>query len=66
MMWRANSRSKDGYSALIKRDDNVGYYVYIFKDGICLQDYLEDNLDIAMQVAAEVCGVDVDDWVYED
>ena len=43
----------------------VGFYVYIYKDGKCTHDYLQDTFDKAKEFAYEDFAVPLDSW-HED
>jgi hypothetical protein len=40
----------------------VGYYLYVFDNGRCTHDYLQDTVDLAKLCAAEEFGVPLQNW----
>ncbi len=58
-------QSKYGiYKAIIEEDfPDVGFYLYIWKNGIGLNDYLQDSLAICKEQAFEEFGIPLDCWV---
>jgi len=62
MKWRANSQSLKPRHYEIKHDPSVGFYLYVFEDGKCIRDYLQDTLELAMECAWEDFGVQKDAW----
>jgi hypothetical protein len=47
---------------LIEEDPGIGWYLYIFSNGSCVKDYLQDSETLAMQVAAEDYDVSFRLW----
>lgn len=41
---------------------DVGAYLYIFENGKCIQDHLQDNVTMCMEFANEEFGVDIGTW----
>lgn len=62
MKWQAKSDSLKSRHYEIKYDPNVGFYFYVFEDGKCIRDYLQDTLELAMECAWEDFGVPIDAW----
>jgi hypothetical protein len=62
MKWLANSNSTKPRRYEIRHDPLVGFYLYIFEDGKCIRDYLQDTLEIAMECAQEDYGVSKNAW----
>jgi hypothetical protein len=60
MKWRANSQSLKPMHYEIKHDPSIGFYIYLFEDGKCIRDYLQDTLELAMECAWEDFGVQKD------
>jgi hypothetical protein len=50
---------------VIKRDTAAGFYLFVFQDGVCVQDYLQDTLEQAIEMAHDDFGVPKDAWVEE-
>lgn len=46
----------------IEHDPEAGYYLYIFKNNECIKDYLQDTLEIAMEIAQEEYDVSRNSW----
>lgn len=42
--------------------DQMGYYLYVYENGKCTYDYLQDTLEIAIQQAFEDFDVPKDAW----
>ena len=62
MKWRANSQSLKPRHYEIKHDPSVGFYLYVFEDGKCIRDYLQDTLELAMESAWKDFGVQKKSW----
>jgi len=60
MKWE--SRSKN-FILEIKLDKSAGYYLYVFKNGKCILDYLQDSFEIATDIALEEYGVPKEAWI---
>lgn len=41
----------------------VGVYLYVYKEGKCIKDMLQDTIDICKEVALEEYGVPIDFWI---
>jgi hypothetical protein len=63
MKWRAEVRSPEVILLEIEHDPQVGYYLFIWKEGQCIRDELQDTLEIAMQSAEDSYGVARSAWV---
>ena len=50
---------------VIKGDVAAGFYIFVFQDGVCVQDYLQDTLEQAIEMAHDDFGVSKDAWVEE-
>lgn len=46
----------------IKYDPLAGFYLYVFEDGKCIRDYLQDTLESAIECAWEDFGVPKEAW----
>jgi hypothetical protein len=42
--------------------EGVGFYLYVFEDGRCTHDHLQDTLELAKSFAEEELGVPVSSW----
>jgi hypothetical protein len=62
MKWQASSQFLKPRHYEIKNDPSVGFYLYVFEDGKCIRDYLQDTLELAMKYALEDFGVPKDAW----
>ena len=60
MKWHAISESFKTRHYEIEFDPHVGYYLYVFEGSKCIQDYLQDTLEIAIECALEDFGVPKD------
>ena len=60
------SARKDGFYFEIREDrSDVGWYLYIYKDGECIRDELQDTLEVCLQIAEEDYEVHRLEWVEE-
>ena len=55
----ARIRDKHGE---IAHDPKVGFYLYIFEDGRCIRDHLQDTVEQAMRQAAVDYGIPQGAW----
>ncbi len=63
MKWIARHSGPLGrLDCTIKHDKYVGYYLYIYINGIDTYDYLQDSFEIAVDQALEQFGVPKDAW----
>ena len=62
MKWSANSESLKSRCYEIKYDPFTGFYFYVFEENVCIRDYLQDTLEIAMDSALEDYGVPKSAW----
>ncbi len=62
MKWRAESELFKPRSYEIKHDPLVGFYLYVFEDGKCIRDHLQDSFAIAVEAALEDYDVPQDAW----
>lgn len=62
MKWIADIVSEDKWQFEIEHDENVGYYLYIWKNDKGIADYLQDTLEIAMEQARDDFGVPLEAW----
>lgn len=54
----------DDYLAIIEEDlPDTGFYLYLWKNGVGLADYLQDTLDICKEQAFEEFGIPKNSWV---
>jgi len=54
---------KDGKEFRIERDlAEVGWYLYVYKDGNCLKDYLQDSVQELKTLALDEYGIDENAW----
>jgi hypothetical protein len=56
------SASCDGREFRIVADPNVGFYLYVFENGRCIRDYLQDSEAIAKEMAEDDFGVPASVW----
>lgn len=75
--WYSTYEHPDGLNFIIRRDTNVGYYIYLYESFECFEedlktpgvcphhqdDDLQDTLEIAKEVTFDNFGVPVDSWV---
>jgi hypothetical protein len=65
MKWRAEPEFLKPRSFEIRRDPSVGYYLYVFEEGRCIRDHLQDTFEIAVESALEDYDVPKDAWRLE-
>lgn len=54
----------NGHTYLIKEDKpEVGAYLLVFENGVCVRDYLQDNVSICIEFAFEDFGVPSSAWL---
>lgn len=51
---------------VIEHDETVGYYLYVFEDGRCVRDYLQNSLDGAINFAFAQFNVPKKLWAKAD
>jgi hypothetical protein len=61
-MWRAESQASNSMNFEIKHDPLVGYYLYVFENGKCVREYLQDTLELAIESAFDDYKVPKDIW----
>jgi hypothetical protein len=47
---------------IIKHDPSVGFYLYVYENGQCIRDYLQDTLILAKDMAFEDFQVPHEAW----
>jgi len=62
MKWRATPSKLEPRSFEIKQDPFVGFYLYVFENGKCIRDHLQDSFEIAVESAMEDYDVPKDAW----
>ncbi len=62
MKWKVAPHSPKHRYYEIKHDPSVGFYLYVFENGKCICDYLQDTLELAMECAWEDFGVPKNAW----
>jgi len=56
----------DGKLYAIEQDrPEVGAYLYVYENGLCIQDYLQNDVNMCIEFAYEDFGVPVDAWQKE-
>lgn len=45
-----------------KDNSEVGVYLYVYEDGKCTYDYLQDSIEDCMEFAVEEFGVPINSW----
>ena len=66
MKWVANCELELNRCFEIEFAPPVGYYLYVYKEGQCIMDYLQDTFEIAVDMAFEDFGVPKDSWRLEE
>ncbi len=62
MKWRAQSQALKPRTYEIEYDPLVGFYLYVFKNGKCTHDYLQDTLELTKEYALKDFGVPKNIW----
>ncbi len=62
MKWQAKLKCFPQIYYEIKRGPSVGFYLYVFQNGKCIHDYLQDTLELAIEFAWEDFGVPKNAW----
>ena len=65
MKWSAKADFLQPLSFNIVHDPNVGFYLYVFENNVCIQDHLQDSFQIATESALEYFDVPTDIWVMD-
>jgi hypothetical protein len=47
---------------IIERDEAVGFYLYVYENEYCVRDYLQDTLELAIEMASEDYQVPKEAW----
>ena len=47
---------------MIEQDEAAGFYLYVYEKDKCIRDYLQDTLDIAIDMAFEDFQVPRESW----
>jgi hypothetical protein len=54
----------NGLKFVIEEDNpDVGAYLYVYRDGNCIYDYLQNDVNMCVRFAFEDFGVPEDIWV---
>jgi hypothetical protein len=62
MKWQAKPKFFQSRYYEIKHVPLVGFYLYVFENGKCIRDYLQDTLELAIEFAWEDFSVPKDAW----
>jgi len=62
MKWSAQPEFLKPRYFEIKQDPAAGFYLYVYEDGKCLFDQLQDTLEIAIECAQEDYNVPKNSW----
>ncbi len=66
MEYRKLNAEHDGRSFRIEEDNpDIGWYLYVSKDGQCTHDHLQDSLEKAKEQALRQYGVPKEAWIEE-
>jgi hypothetical protein len=66
MRWIAEITQPESARFVIEHDKLAGFYVYVYRDGRLIADYLQDTLDIAKRFAFEKFNVHPGIWMQVD
>lgn len=61
MKWRAKSKSFEQYYEIVQ-EPSLGFYLYVFENGECTYDYLQETLELSFECAEEFYGIPKDAW----
>jgi hypothetical protein len=62
MKWIAEPHLLKSRRFEINQEPLVGFYLYVFENGECIRDHLQDTLKIAIETALEDYDVPKDAW----
>jgi len=63
MIFKVYEVIKDNILFRIEEDyPEVGAYLYVYEDGQCVRDFLQNNIDMCKMVALEKYNVLIDSW----
>lgn len=62
MKWISKTDKLKPFFFEINFDPSVGYYFYVFKDKQCIEDYLQDSLELTFDFAYEQYKVPKNSW----
>jgi hypothetical protein len=51
---------------IIKHDEAVGFYLYVYESNRCVRDYLQDTLELAIDFAMNNLQVPKESWKQVD
>lgn len=60
--WISELDSGQRKTFVIEEEDGIGFYLYVFEEGECTNDYLQDSFDIAVEQAEIDFGVNRQTW----
>lgn len=62
MKWQADPEALRPRSFEIKHDLSAGFYLYVFENGKCIRDQLQETFEFAIESASEDYDVPKDAW----
>ncbi|MGL1935432.1 MAG: hypothetical protein OCD01_10440 [Fibrobacterales bacterium] len=63
-MYKKYTSTHKGNNFIIEEDvPEVGWYLYVYENEVCVKDHLQDSLEIAQHQAFEDYGVPVASWI---
>lgn len=63
MKFRILTVKHDEFSFRIEEDlPQVGAYLYVYKNNICIKDYLQNDVEACKEIAREEYGVPIEKW----
>lgn len=62
MRWSATLESTQLRHYEIEYDPVVGFYLYVYEEGKCIRDHLQDALELAIDFAFEDYGMPKNAW----
>lgn len=56
------SSFEDKYFLILEDLPEVGCYLYVYQNGQCIKDFLQDNIEQCKHIAFEDYGINYDSW----
>jgi hypothetical protein len=62
MKWTASSPVLKTRTFFIEHDEQAGFYLYVYENGRCIQDYLQDTLELAIEMGRQKFQIPRNVW----
>jgi len=67
MNFKTFKATYDDKSFVIEEDNpKVGVYLYIYQEGKCIKDFLQNDIEICKQIALRDYGVPFNAWILQE